>query len=125
MADEIRLNLNVTVRKPAASFDKQALKVNKTFDQTGVGGPSPGRISLTTSDTVISLAGLTTPGLCVMTNHDPTNSIEYGPTASGAINPLGLLLPGMANVIYLKSGITLRARAIGGTCVCSFEAYEA
>lgn len=125
MADEIRLNLNVTVRKPAASFDKQALKVNKTFDQTGVGGPSPGRISLTTSDTVISLAGLTTPGLLCITNHDATNYIEYGPTSGGAIVKLGKILPGMSHVIYLAAGVTLRAQANTGTCVCSFEAYEA
>lgn len=125
MSGEIRMNMQVTVNKPAASFSKMALNSNKTFDQTGVGGPSPGRVSLTTSDTAISLAGLSTPGLFIVTNHDPTNYIEIGPTASGAIVPFIKVLPGMSLPIYLTPGAVLRGRANGGTCICSFDGYEA
>lgn len=125
MADEIRMNQQVTVIKSSASFDKVALKSNKTFDQTGVGGPSPGRVSLTTSDTAISLASLSTPGLVVITNHDATNYCEFGPTSGGAIVKMIKLLPGMSAVFYLAAGVSLRGQANTATCVISVDAYEA
>lgn len=125
MSGEIRMNMQVTVNKSAASFDKVALKSNKTFDQTGVGGPSPGRVSLTTSDTVISLSSLSTPGLVVITNHDATNYCEFGPTSGGAIVKMIKLLPGMSAVFYLAAGVSLRGQANTATCVISVDAYEA
>jgi len=125
MSDEIRMNMQVTVNKSAASFSKTALNSNKTFDQTGVGGPSPGRVSLTTSDTAISLAGLSTPGLVVITNHDATNYCEFGPTSGGAIVKMIKLLPGMSAVFYLAAGVSLRGQANTATCVISVDAYEA
>jgi len=125
MSGTIRINCRVNVLNAEAAFDKEALKTNSTFVQTGVGGPSPGRVSLTTSDTVISLAGLSTAGYGTITNHDATNYIEVGATSGGAIVPLLKILPGMSLPVYIAAGVTLRARAVGGTCVCSFDIYEA
>lgn len=125
MADEIRMNLQVSIDKSSASFSKKALSTNKTFNQTGVGGPSPGRVSLTTADTVISLAGLSTTGLVALTNHDATNYCEFGPTAAGAIVKMIKLLPGMSAVFFLAAGVTLRGQANTATCVISVDAYEA
>lgn len=125
MSGTIRINCRVNVVNADAAFDKEALKTNKTFVQTGVGGPSPGRVALPTSDTVISLAGLTTPGFFSVTNHDPTNYVVIGPTVEGAIAPFIKLLPGMSLPIYLAAGVVLRGQANGGTCICSFDGYEA
>ena len=125
MADEIRMNLNVSVRKESASFDKQILKTNKTFNQTGVGGPSPGRVSVPTSDTVISLAGLSTPGLVCITNHDTTNYVEFGPTSGGAIVKMIKIPAGSTAVFFLAAGVVLRGIANTGACVCSIDIIEA
>jgi hypothetical protein len=125
MADEIRMNLNVNVSKASASFDKQVLKTNKTFTQTGVGGPSPGRVSVPTSDTVISLAGLTTPGLVCITNHDTANYVEFGPTSAGAIVKMIKVPAGQSAVFYLAASVVLRGIANTGACVCSIDIIEA
>lgn len=125
MSGTIRINCRVNVLNADAAFDKEALKTNSTFVQTGVGGPSPGRVSLTTSDTLISLSGMTTPGYGTITNHDATNYIEIGPASGGALVPFQKILPGMSLPIYLAAGVVLRAKAVGGTCVCSFDIYEA
>jgi len=124
MADEIRLNLQVSVNKAAAFFNKIILSVNKTFTQTGVGGPSPGRVSVPTADTVISLAGLTTPGVFCITNHDATNYVEFGPTAAGAIVPFHKLLPGEPCVFRLAAGAVLRGRSNTAACICSIDGLE-
>lgn len=125
MSGTIRINCRVNVLNADAAFDKEALKTNSTFVQTGVGGPSPGRVALTTSDTVISLAGLTTAGYGTITNHDDENYIEVGATSGGAIVPLLKILPGMSLPVYIAAGVTLRARANTATCICSFDIYEA
>jgi len=124
MADEIRMNLQVSVKKDAASFNKTILSVNKTFTQTGVGGPSPGRVSVPAADTVISLTGLTTPGIFCITNHDVTNYVEFGPTAAGAINVFMKLNPGESGVFRLATGVVLRGRANTAACVCSIDGVE-
>ena len=124
MADEIRMNLQVNVNKAAAFFNKAILSTNKTFAQTGVGGPSPGRVSVPAADTVISLTGLTTPGIFCITNHDATNYVEFGPTAAGAIVVFMKLTPGESGVFRLASGVVLRGRANTAACVCSIDGVE-
>lgn len=125
MADEIRMNLRVSVKKDAAFIDKNILSTNRTFTQTGVGGPSPGRVSVPTADTVISLAGFTTPGVFAITNHDVTNYVEFGPTVAGAIAPLIRLTPGESTVFRLTTGAVLRGRSNTAACICSIDGLEA
>lgn len=125
MADEIRMNMSITVRNDTYAFDKTILKSNKTFDQTGIGGPAPGRVSVPAADTVIDTTMFTTPGLICITNHDATNYVEFGPTSAAAIVPFMKLEPGMSCAFYLAAGVTLRGRADTAACICSVDACEA
>ena len=75
MANEITVALNVVVRKGNLS---ETLTANFKADQDGVGGPTPGVLSISTAGEDITLTDLVTPGLCVAQNVDSTNYIELG-----------------------------------------------
>lgn len=124
MSDGITVSLTVTLENAAAYLSKKITQFNKLITPTGLGGPSPGRVALTTSDTIIDLTAFTTPGLLVITNHDVTNYIEFGPTSAGAIVVLGKLLPGEVAFFRLGASVVLRARANTATCICSFDILE-
>ena len=124
MSDGITVSLTVTQENAAAYLSKKITQYNRTITPTGLGGPSPGRVALTTADTVIDLSAFTTPGLLVITNHSSSNYIEFGPTAAGALVVLGKLLPGEVGFFRLGVGVVLRAKANTATCICSFDILE-
>ena len=80
------------------------------------------------ADTSITalIAGVTTYGICVMYNLDPTNYVQVGPTSGGAIVNMIRLKPkgDIPAVFRLEPGITLRAKANTGNCKVLIKVYN-
>lgn len=125
MANEISIQFSGSI-KNGNLYDKFGPESgNFKLDQATVGGPSPGMISVGTSEEVITFTDITAPTLVVMTNLDATNYVEYGPTSAGALVNFGKLLPGgKPNVVTLTTGVTLRMKANTAACKVLIKGYE-
>ena len=104
MADEATISASLTIRKGDNQFRQQ-----RTFraDVALFKGPSPGAITVTTDGVDVDLSQLSQPGLCVLTNLDATNYVEYGirePDTS-TFYPLGEILPGESYVVRLSRNL--------------------
>lgn len=107
MADEIRISAELSVSKSGLQATKSAQAL---IDQTTAGYVSR-KQSIPTSDTVITLTGVTTPLAIVIENIDATNYVKIGPTVAGAIAPMARLMPGGVMVLPLEPSVVLRAQA--------------
>ncbi len=69
------------------------------------------------TDTAITLAAaVATVGWSHFTNLDATNYVQWGPDNSGAINPIGRMLPGESAQFRMEPGSTMRMKAHSGPC---------
>lgn len=109
MADEISLTSELTVLKDGLQATQS---VRSLLDQTTAGYVSRGQ-SIPTSDTVITLSGVTTPKAVCIENLDETNYVKIGPTSGGAIVPIARLSPRSSMVVELEPGVVLRGQANG------------
>lgn len=124
MANEFTIRLSVTA-KNGNMYDKSGPEGGVFYlNQATVGGPSPGMISVGTSEEVITFTDITTPTLLVIQNLDATNFITYGPTSGGVMIPVGKILAGKFNVITLDASVTLRAKADTAACKVVFKGFE-
>src|SRR4051794_10813942 len=76
-----------------------------TADVVGVNGPTPGAVTVSTHGTDVDLKQLTgLGGLCVITNLDSTNWVEYGvyDYSTRVFYPVHKLLPGEMYVARLS-----------------------
>jgi hypothetical protein len=119
MADEIsvRLNLRVSNGNLVESIDTGT----KTFTQNAIGGPTPGYVSVGTSEETISLSELSTIGACYIQNLDATNYVEFG-VSTGVY--MVRLKAGDIAYLRLKPGVTLYAKANTATCKVVVKAFE-
>lgn len=76
MADEIRIAASMSVDNGNLSFSQNY--GTKSYDQTNVGGPSPGMKEIGITEETESFSELTTPGWCTIQNLDSTNFVEWG-----------------------------------------------
>ena len=97
--------------------------VRKDIVQTGVGGPNPGSVTVTTGGITLT-TGLTNLGVAKITNHDPTNYVDVGPHVSGTTHPLVRIKPGESWVMRFGPGVTVGALANAASCKVSFEIFE-
>lgn len=112
MSNEITITSNFSLTNGESSM---SIEKTKQVDQTAVGFKRS-IITLSTSDTVVDLTGLTTPRFAILHNLDPTNAIQFGPTASAALAPFGEIKAGDPPIIVpLVSGVVLRVKASAGT----------
>ncbi len=112
MANEITVNTTVKV----ANGPSLSHVVNTTSDQTTAGVVAY-RQSIPTSDTVITLTGVTTPVLISIENTDATNYVDIGNTTGGAILEFARIQPGKEINVWLFPGVVLRAKAHTGAVV--------
>lgn len=122
MANEITITGNLSCTNGTFSFATR--ESSKQANQSAVGGGGPGVVSCTTSDTVVTLGNLTTPGWGFIKNLDSTNYVEIGPTSGGAIVPFIKLLPGEFAIFRLAASVTLRSQANTATCKVLFAFLE-
>lgn len=111
MANEISVSGSLSVTNGKFKYQSPQSGSLK-FDQTTAGGGNPGTVNIGTSDEVISLGDISTPGWCWMKNLDDTNYVDIGPTSAGAIVPMIRMEAGeTAGPFRLNPSLTLRGQA--------------
>lgn len=121
MANEIQLQIQAKVINGSFT-DQFNLGGQLQIDQSASGADG-GVVSVTTSETTISLSRLATEGYCFLRNLDSTNYLEFGPDSTGMV-AIGKLKPSEAAVLRLKPGITLKAQANTATCKLLVKCWE-
>lgn len=127
MADEITINLTAQLSNPSSGgsgalkdqFSTGAIKFNQTTP-----GAFQTVVATSTTDTALTLSGITTPGWVMFLNLDATNNIDIGPTSGGAIVPMITLKPKQAAVLYAKSSVAFRHQASAGTPKLQVKVWE-
>lgn len=138
MANEATLQIGMSITKNNLNFKSNPVTFRATV--TGVKGPTPGAITVTTQGTDVDLSQLTTPALCRISNLDSTNFVEWGIFDGIEFIPIGEILPGEFYIIRLSrrltksygtgtgtidSGNTLRFKANAAPVNVVVEAFEA
>lgn len=107
MANEISMTASLSVAAGSSSITQST---SKQATQTTPGAVQR-RQTVTTSDTAVTLTGVTTPRVIQITNMDATNYIDIGPESGGAIIALIRLKAGETCVFPIKPSVVIRAQA--------------
>lgn len=105
MADEASIRCSLQIINSPLEYGSKPTQFNA--DVSGIKGPSPGAVAVSTAGTDIDLSELTTPGLCRIMNLDATNYVEFGiwdPEGS-KFYPLGEILAGETYVLRLSRNL--------------------
>ena len=142
MANEINVRVAVTLKKGGVTYKNDVQSWRENVLASVAKGPCVGVIAVPVLGVDISLAELTTPGLCVFTNQSETNFVTIGTHDGTLFHPLLEIGPGKSYPIMLSRDIgeeheetgtgstgtvnTLRAKAgVGGGSVnLLVEAFE-
>lgn len=108
MANEIRTNARFQVIN--GDYSDSLNFSNKLYDQAAIGAHKP-IIIVGTSEEVLSLGDIVTPGACIFHNLDTTNYVDIGPTSGGALVPMIRLKPDQYAILWLTPTVVLRAQA--------------
>ena len=123
MANEIRITTQIKCENGNFKMPLQG-RQGVGVNQSAVGGMVPGTLSITTSDTVLTI-NVTTLGWAYIQNLDATNYVTFGPTAAGALVPCLRLKPNEpAQLVRLVPGVTYRMQANTATCKVLFLVLE-
>jgi hypothetical protein len=93
---------------------------SKAVDQAAVGGPTPGYVTIGTSEETVTFGELGTKGYCVVQNLSTTNFIEWG-FSTGVYG--GKLLAGEVALFRLNS-TSLFLKADTAACKVLIKGYE-
>ena len=117
MADEIQITAGIQVRKGSLVFSQAP--VTESFDMTGTGGPTPGYVTVGTSEESITFGELSTAGYLFMQNLDSTNYVQWGfsTTVYGGRIKAGET----AGPFRMEPGLTLFLKA--NTAACKMVVY--
>lgn len=121
MAKEATIRVSLGIRKtdPADNsrilLDYQSRPTGFNIDVTGVKGPTPGAIAVPPSGVDVDLSELTTPGLVVIYNLDPDDTIHYGirDPENDIAFMLGQVRPGCNWPLELSTLLTKEVEATG------------
>lgn len=119
MADEITVNTTFNLLKGYNRFTWTPGALSVT--QTGAGGPTPGYVTIGTTEESIAFSELSTLGWVVIQNLDSTNYVRWGFSA-GAYG--GRLRAGEYAVFRLNPGTTLYLIANTAACKVLVNAFE-
>ena len=120
MASEITISQTIRCVKGDFNFQKT---ISYTADQATAGGGQPGTVAVTTTDTAISISGLSAPRLCAIRNIG-SNPVKIGPTSGGAIVAFAQLAAGEGFIVPLVPSVALRAQTTTGTSTLEINALE-
>lgn len=122
MSNEVGINIVGTLNNGAVRDKFDTGNINRT--QTNANKFQNVQLIGTTAEAV-TFGDLVSPGEVVLRNIDPTNYITYGPDDSGTMKVLGRLPPlGPEQVIYLETGVTLKAKADTASCKMTVKAWD-
>lgn len=120
MANEISISARLRVANGNLNFDYQT--GNLLFDQTAAGGPTPGFLTIGTTEESVAFGELSTLGWLLMRNIDATNYVQWG-FATGAYG--GRMEAGEpAGPFRLEPGSTLYLKANAAACKVLVYALE-
>ena len=119
MADEIRVKVQLSVTNGFASDSEN---INYTADQAAIGGPTPGYVTIATSEEEVSMAELGTKGWVLMRNLDAANYVEWG-FITGVYG--GRMKAGETAGPFRLNSLSLFLRANTAACKVLIKAYEA
>ena len=119
MANEIQITSSIKVEN--GNLLDSFSTGTQNIDQSAVGGPTPGYVTIGTSEEEVAFGELTTPGYCVIKNLDGTNFVEWGfsTTVYG-----GKLLAGETAGPFRLNGLSLFLKADTAACKVLIKAYE-
>ncbi len=118
MANEITVNAFIQV---ANGNLRDKFEVgNKSVDQAAVGGPTPGYVTIGTTEEEVAFGELSTKGYCAMQNLSATNFVEWG-FSTGVYG--GRLKPGEVAILRLNA-TSLFLRANTAACKMVIKGYE-
>lgn len=121
MANEITVSgrLKVATTAGVPYFDR--VITSKQFTQAAVGGPTPGYITVGTSEESTNFPELTTEGWLFMENLDATNFVQWGfaTTVYG-----GRLEPGEFAMFRCEPSVTLFLKADTAACKVLVNCFE-
>lgn len=122
MANEVRVNQQIGVQNGALNVAYPAASSNATFDQAAVGGPTPGFVTIGTSEESQAFAELTTLGWVILHNLDDTNYVQWG-FSTGFYG--GRMEPGeKAGPFRLEPGTTIYLKSNTAACKVYIAAFE-
>tara|TARA_R110000868_G_scaffold64237_1_gene193134 strand:+ start:100 stop:462 length:363 start_codon:yes stop_codon:yes gene_type:complete len=116
MANEGTVTAGIRIVNGNSIFVQNAL--SKAFDQAAIGGPTPGAISVGTSEESTAFPELSTEGWLFMQNNDSTNYVQWG-FATGVYG--GRLKAGEFALFRMEPGLTLYLKA--NTAACNVLVY--
>jgi hypothetical protein len=120
MAKEISVSVGLVIRKGNLLSNQQ---ISKSIDMTGSGGPTPGFITVGTSEESTAFPELTTEGWLLMQNLDETNYVQWG-FSTGVYG--GRMNAGeTAGPFRMEPGLTLYLKANTAACKCQISGFEA
>lgn len=126
MANEAAIDITLRIDKGHLEVSKRA---SFFADVSLAKAAVPGNVVATTGGVNVSLAGLTVPGLCWLTNLDATNYVTYGIHDGSDFFPLGELFAGEETLVRLARDINagsneLRLVANTASCNVDVQAFE-
>jgi hypothetical protein len=120
MANEIQITSGISVLKGNLSFSVPATTI--LSDMAGTGGPSPGYMTVGTSEESTAFPELTTDGWLFMKNLDLTNYVQWG-FSTGVYG--GRMKPGeTAGPFRMEPGLTLYLKANTAACKVLVYGFE-
>lgn len=121
MADEITVTARLQAKNGSLDFIYPASSNNFSFDQTAVGGASPGYLTIGTTEESEAFSELSTEGWCIMQNLDTTNYVEWG-FSTGVYG--GRLEAGELALFRLNPSTTMYLKANTAACKVAVYALE-
>jgi hypothetical protein len=119
MADEITISSTFSLRNGSNVFSWTPGSI--TIDQSASGGPSPGYVTIGTSEESIAFSELAAQGYLIIHNLSPTNFIRWG-FSTGVYG--GRLNAGEYCILRLNPGSTLFLIANVAACKCHVYGFE-
>lgn len=119
MANEITVSGRLKVSNGSLSFERNISTL--AVDQSAVGGPTPGYMTIGTSEESTMMSELGTLGWVMMQNLDTTNYVEWG-FSTGVYG--GRMEAGEFALFRLNPSTTLYLRANTAACKCVIYAIE-
>lgn len=122
MAGEVTVTASISVSKIPPMVAAVGRNIANAPFNLSSGVYSQGVISVTTSEILIPMAAVTTPGFCVLYNSDTVNYVEFY-TGSGGTAFLRLN-PGNWNLLNLSPSLVLYGKAHTSACLVEYLIFN-
>jgi hypothetical protein len=120
MANEITVGAFIQVQN--GNLSDRFAPGNKSVDQSAVGGPTPGYVTIGTTEEEVAFGELSTKGWVMMQNLDPTNYVQWG-FSTGVYG--GRMRAGETAGPFRMDATSIFLRANTAACKVLIKGYEA